>query len=108
MVYPRHALRTDDAKNRAARTLLQGLAIDLAVAVAMAIAVILIDANSWGDLEWLVIGFTIFKTVLMTAAAFVMRQWLDKPDSVLLPPDPPGSPSDPNTPFPGPVDQPGR
>jgi hypothetical protein len=94
MVEPRRAL---DAKNRASRTALQGLAIDILVAVALFITWLLIDAHSWDDLPaWQIIVFSLVKTILMAAASFAMRRWLDKPDGFLLPKDPPGRPADPS------------
>lgn len=62
-----------DAKSRAWRTFLQGFGIDIAVAVAAALLLWLPDADlSSGD-AWLVLGTALGKTVLTTAAAYVMR-----------------------------------
>jgi hypothetical protein len=91
----RRALTTD-AKNRALRTFLQGLGIDLAVALAMLITTMLMSKNSWGEIEWIVLGFSVFKTVLMVTASFIMRRFIDRDGSVALPPDPPGQPSEPD------------
>lgn len=93
MVEPRRAL---DAKNRAGRTALQGLIIDVLVAVALFVTWLLIDANSWDDLPaWQIIAFSLIKTILMAAASFVMRRYFDRPGGPLLPKDPPGRPADP-------------
>jgi len=89
---------TVDAKNRAVRTFLQGLAIDLALALAMLLFTVFIEANSWGDIEWYTLAFSFAKTIVTTAASFVMRRFIDRPGSVALPPDPPGKPSEPNLP----------
>jgi uncharacterized membrane protein YcjF (UPF0283 family) len=83
-----------DAKNRAFRTFLQGLAIDLLVALAMLLATVFIAANSWSELEWYTILFSVGKTIVMTVAAFIMRRFVDQPGSIALPPNPPGQPSD--------------
>ena len=91
----RRVLQTD-AKNRALRTFLQGLAIDLALALAMLLTTVFIKAESWGDLEWYTLAFSVAKTLVMTTAAFVMRRFIDRPGSVALPPDPPGEPSEPD------------
>jgi hypothetical protein len=83
-----------DAKNRAWRTTLQGLAIDVAVAVALVLVTLLAPVGGWGEIQWAVLGFTLFKTVLMAVAAFIMRRFVDKPGSIALPPTDPGLPSD--------------
>ena len=64
-----------DARNRALRTFLQGLGIDLLVAVA---ALVLANVDSITDRQ----GLTLFavalgKTVVTTAASYVMRRFLD-------------------------------
>jgi hypothetical protein len=89
---------TTDAKNRALRTFLQGLAVDVAISIAVVIITVFATADDWGDLQWTIIGFSLFKTVLTTIASFVMRRFVDRPGSVALPPDPPGPPSEPNPP----------
>jgi hypothetical protein len=83
-----------DARNRALRTFLQGLAIDVAVSVCVVLITVFATASSWGELQWVAIGFTLGKTVLMTIAAYVMRRFVDRPGSVALPPDLAGAPSD--------------
>ena len=67
-----------DARNRALRSFLQGLAIDVAVAVCLVLTTVLIDANGWDEIEWSLLGFSLAKTVAQTIAAFVMRRFLDK------------------------------
>lgn len=66
-----------DAQNRAWRTLLQGLAIDVAVGVALAVTAFLATANDWGDMEWALLGFSVAKSAAQAIAAYVMRRWLD-------------------------------
>jgi hypothetical protein len=83
-----------DARNRALRTFLQGLAVDVAVAVCVVLITVFATASSWGELQWVAIGFTLGKTVLMTVAAYVMRRFVDRPGGIALPPDPPGTPAD--------------
>ena len=65
-----------DAKNRAWRTFLQGLAIDLAVAVATTLLVWLPAADlSSGD-GWKIFGLSLAKTLIQTVAAYVMRKFV--------------------------------
>lgn len=85
-----------DAANRTVRTFLQALAVDVVVAVSLLVATELSDANSWGDLEWTVLSFLLAKTVLVSAASYLMRAFLD-PSRVPtpLPPTPQPAPADP-------------
>jgi len=92
-MYPaRHSL-TGDARNRAVRTFLQGLGIDLLLAVA---ALVLANVDSITDRQ----GLTLFaialgKTVVTTAASYVMRRFLDdSPVPTPLPPAPVPEPND--------------
>lgn len=90
-----------DASNRAKRSLLVGLVIDLAVAVVLGLSVALQDANGWGDLEWKVVGFSIAKTVVQTIGSYLLRRVVDP--SVFptpLPPEDPGPPADEVEPVP--------
>ena len=72
----RSAVRTD-ATDRARRTLFQGLAIDVAVAIAAALLVWLPDADISSSEAWIVLGTTLAKTVLTAVASFVMRLKVD-------------------------------
>lgn len=71
-----------DAQNRAWRTFLQGLGIDVLVAVALTISAILVSADGWGALEWAAISFSFVKSILQAFAAYVMRRFLDKTRAV--------------------------
>lgn len=62
-----------DAANRSARTILQGLGIDLAVAVAVALLAWLPDADLSSRAAWIIFGTALAKTVLMAAASYIMR-----------------------------------
>ena len=85
-----------DAQNRGIRTFLQGLAIDIAVAIAVFITVLLADVDALDDLKWAVIAFSLARTVVQTVAAYVMRRFLDPSRfPTPLPPTPPGAPADP-------------
>lgn len=81
-----------DAKNRAFRTFLQGIGIDVAVAVAAALLVWLPDADISKKEAWIVLGTSAAKTVLQAIAAYVMRAKLDGIGVTPLPPANPGEP----------------
>lgn len=87
------ATLTQDARNRALRTFLQGLAIDLAVAVC---ALLLANVDKITDRAALItFGITVAKTVLTTAASYVMRRFIDRSSiPTPLPPAPVPEPSD--------------
>ena len=90
----RHALQTD-AKNRAWRTLLQGLATDVLVAVAAVLLAWLPDADITSAEAWTVVAVTLAKTALTTAASWIMRAKLDGSSlPTPLPPADPGEPDD--------------
>lgn len=74
-----------DAGNRALRTFLQNLAIDLGVAVAL---VVYTTVGSGSDIDWALLGLSILKTVLVTAASYIMRRFGDP--SSFPTPTPPG------------------
>lgn len=82
-----------DARNRALRTFLQGLAVDLAVAVA---ALVLANVDTITDRQ----GLTLFavalgKTVVTTAASYIMRRFVDGSRvPTPLPPAPVPAPND--------------
>ena len=84
-----------DARNRAWRTLLQGLATDVLVAIAAALLAWLPDADITSREAWTVIGVTLAKTALTAAASWVMRAKLDASGlPTPLPPADPGEPDD--------------
>ena len=84
-----------DARNRALRSFLQGLAIDLAVAIALVLSAAFGDANGWSDFEWQLLGFTAAKTVVQTGTAYLMRRFLDSSRvRTPLPPAEAGEPDD--------------
>lgn len=93
---PKHArsARSADAQNRAIRTLIQGLAVDLAVAVAATLLAWLPDADLSSREAWTVVGLAVAKSVLTAAASWVMRAKLDP--SGIPTPLPPGDPGEPD------------
>lgn len=78
-----------DAKNRAARTFVQGVAIDVLVAVAVASYAIVSNPK---PIVWSVVGASLARTAVQSAASYVMRRFLD--NSKVPTPTPP-EPADP-------------
>jgi hypothetical protein len=86
-----------DARNRALRSFVQGLAIDVVVAIAAALLVWLPGADLSSRDAWILIGITLAKTILQTAASYVMRRFVDASGvPTPLPPAPVPPPADPN------------
>lgn len=67
-----------DALQRALRTFVAGLGIDLAVAAAMVIGVAVAGWGSWGDVQWGVLSFSLAKSITQAVVAYVMRRWANK------------------------------
>ena len=63
------AVKTD-AKNRALRTFVQGVLIDLLIAIALTAHGILTAEEGF---SWTVLGMAVLKTVLTTLTSYVMR-----------------------------------
>jgi hypothetical protein len=83
-------LLATDARNRALRTFLQGLAIDVLVAAA---GVIYAATQGSGPVVWTIVAASLPRTIVQSAASYVMRRFLDKSKiPTPLPPDPPGEP----------------
>lgn len=80
------AYLVSDGRNRAVRTFLQGLAIDVTTALAFLLLPIVMDATSWGDLQWTVLGFLVVKTVAQSVLAYVMRVKWNRPGGKIDPP----------------------
>lgn len=83
-----------DARNRAARVFLVGLAIDLGVATATLAVTVTSSVDAWQG--WAVVGATLARTVAQTTGAYVLRRFVD-PSRVPtpLPPEPVPAPADP-------------
>jgi hypothetical protein len=88
-------LLTADAKNRALRTFVQSLTLDVVIAIIAVLIPLLQNANSFGDFEWSIIAFSLIKTAALTAFSFIMRRFLDpSPIPTPTPPEHPGEPAD--------------
>lgn len=61
------------ATERATRSLVQGLGIDVLIAVAAALLTWLPEADVLDGAAWLLLGTILVKTVLQAAASYVMR-----------------------------------
>lgn len=104
------ALLNTDAKNRALRTFLVGIATDVAVAVALVLVNTFAKANGWGDFDWSILGFSLAKTGVTTAGSYVLRRFLDTSSlPTPLPPSPVPEPNDdqPQADVPAHFDRPG-
>lgn len=69
---PREITRKD-ARNRAFRTLIQGLAFDVAAALTIVLYTAFSSAEGWGDIQWALLGFTLTKTFAVSALSYLMR-----------------------------------
>lgn len=69
---PTPAARTD-AANRGFRTFVQGVAIDVCVAIAAVLLLWLPDADLSSREAWIVLGTSVAKSVLTALASYVMR-----------------------------------
>lgn len=79
-----------DARNRALRVFLQGVAIDVAVAVSL----LVLELTKSAELpQWRVLALSFARTILGAVASYVMRRFVDRSSiPTPLPPDPPGEP----------------
>jgi hypothetical protein len=80
-----------DARNRAFRTLLQGLAFDVGAALAIVLYTAFVAAEGWGDIQWALLGFTLAKTFTVSALSYLMRtvfRTVAPPPAPVQPPSP--------------------
>lgn len=87
-------LLANDARNRALRTFLTGLGIDVLVGIVLVLLVTFKTANGWGDIEWTILSFSVAKSFIQSAGAYVLRRFLD--GSSLPTPLPPANPGEPD------------
>lgn len=90
-----------DARNRALRTFLQGLAVDVLATLVLVLLPIVSSASSFADFQWEIIVFLVVKTAVVTAFSYLMRTVLDK--SAIPTPEPPSYPGNPSTPAAEPI-----
>lgn len=62
-----------DAADRSVRTLLTGVGLDVAIAIAAALLAWLPDADVSSTAAWIVLGTAVTKTVLQAVASYVLR-----------------------------------
>jgi hypothetical protein len=63
-----------DAQNRALRTFLQGIAIDVLAGVSIAVHGLLTSTDPF---SWALLGALVLKSAGVAATSYVMRRWLD-------------------------------
>lgn len=64
-----------DARNRAWRTFLQGLLVDIILAVTLALSLAASAPDfAWSRAYWLGVGLALAKTLLTTITAYIMRK----------------------------------
>ena len=68
-----------DAKNRAWRTLVQGLGVDVVGAVLALLSTQLVDVR-WTRAFWLALGAMVVKTIVQTVVAYISRHLIAPPD----------------------------
>lgn len=78
------------ATERGRRTLVQGLAIDVAIAVAVVLLAWLPDADLTAGEAWLALGVAVGKSVLTAVASYVMRLKVTPSTEAVDPPAPSG------------------
>lgn len=89
------AHREADARNRAVRSLLQGAAYTVGLAVVLVIYNAFKSANGWGSFDWSALGFSSAQAAVVAGLSYLMRAVLD-PSRVVptpLPPEHPGEPA---------------
>ena len=67
------AVTTADAKNRAWRTAVQGLLLDVSTAVVMVLATAVTDLR-WTRDYWVTLGLLLAKTAVQTAVSYTARK----------------------------------
>ena len=69
---------TEVAQKRGVQTFLQGLAIDVAVALALVIGTQVAEVQSWGDFLAPALTLTLAKSVIQAVVAYVVRRFYDQ------------------------------
>jgi hypothetical protein len=90
-----HLLKVD-ARNRSFRTFLVGLAFAVLTAVGLVLVPVFTSANSWDDIHWSLLGFSLVQAVVTSLFAYILRAKLDASGfPTPLPPTPQPEPADP-------------
>lgn len=93
--------READARNRALRTFLQGLGVDIAVALALTVGPALVGSEfTWSRAYWQTLGLIAAKTVITTIVSYVTRKLIPptfEPDRAVRPAKPEPVQTDPPT-----------
>lgn len=63
-----------DARNRALRTVVQGLGIDLIAAVAVALSVAVAGGIEWTRAYWIALGLAVAKSLITAAVSYLARR----------------------------------
>lgn len=71
--------KTTEATKRAWRTFLQQLAFDVAAALIILLLPIFSTATGFSDFDWMVILFSVSKTLVVTVLSFLMRYFKISP-----------------------------
>lgn len=88
---------TNDARNRALRVFLWGLAYTVGTAVVLVIAPVFTSANGFEDIDWDRVVWSLVQAVVVSVIAYLGRTVLDPSKfPTPLPPADPGEPDDDN------------
>lgn len=78
----------EDARNRALRTFLTGLGIDVAVGVALVLVTYVGPLGGWDEFQWTVLSFSLVKSVIQAVGAYILRRFIDGRVPTPVPPAP--------------------
>lgn len=70
---PEHVVVALDAQDRAFRTFMQGIGIDVVVALSIAMGIWVVDADITSKEAWIVLATTGGKTLIITVTSYVVR-----------------------------------
>lgn len=84
-----------DGRNRAFRSFIQNITIDVGAALVLYLLPVFQNATGWQDLDLKIMGFMVTKTVVVSAFSYLMRTVLDGSKvPTPLPPAPVAEPAD--------------
>jgi hypothetical protein len=76
-----------DARNRAARSFIQGMLVDITVALVVAVAPLILGQGfTWEARWWAAVGLLAAKSVVQSAVSYLARKLVPPPSA---PPEPP-------------------